>query len=143
VIGRDQLELWSRGLARFRAAQAKHEPAQFFDVDYADFLRDPAGTVEASLHQCAGTGHFRQMRVQTVTGGGAAAWLNGALDCVGLEFTVMATPLVTRRRVLALAGFATAGIVTGCADASAPAHPVTVARTRQPSREHRTKPSTG
>ncbi|MBO2450156.1 sulfotransferase [Actinomadura barringtoniae] len=47
VIGRDQLELWSRGLERFRAERAKHDPAQFFDVDYEDFVRDPLATVEA------------------------------------------------------------------------------------------------
>ncbi len=48
VIGRDQLELWSRGLERFRAERAKHDPAQFFDVGYDDFVRDPLGTVEAA-----------------------------------------------------------------------------------------------
>lgn len=47
VIGRDQLELWSRGLERFRAERARHDPAQFYDVDYDDFVRDPLGTVEA------------------------------------------------------------------------------------------------
>jgi hypothetical protein len=46
VIGRDQLELWSRGLSRFSAERAKHDPAQFFDVDYDDFVGDPLGTVE-------------------------------------------------------------------------------------------------
>jgi hypothetical protein len=46
VIGRDQLELWSRGLERFRAERARHDPARFFDVDYDDFVRDPLGTVE-------------------------------------------------------------------------------------------------
>ncbi|GLW98493.1 sulfotransferase [Microtetraspora sp. NBRC 16547] len=47
VIGRDQLELWSRGLDRFRAERAKHDPARFFDVDYDDFVRDPLGTIDA------------------------------------------------------------------------------------------------
>jgi len=47
VIGRDQLELWSRGLALFRAERAKHDPARFFDVRYEDFTGDPLGTVEA------------------------------------------------------------------------------------------------
>jgi hypothetical protein len=46
VIGRDQLNLWSRGLERFRAERARHNPAQFFDVGYDDFVRDPLGTVE-------------------------------------------------------------------------------------------------
>src|SRR3954464_14430324 len=40
VIGRDQLELWGRGLDRFRGERAKRDPAQFFDVDYDDFVRD-------------------------------------------------------------------------------------------------------
>jgi hypothetical protein len=47
VIGQDQLRLWSRGLERFRAERAKHDPAQFFDVDYEDFVRDPLATVES------------------------------------------------------------------------------------------------
>ncbi|MBA9005042.1 sulfotransferase family protein [Thermomonospora cellulosilytica] len=47
VIGRDQLALWSRGLAAFRAEHARHDPARFFDVHYDDFVRDPVGTVEA------------------------------------------------------------------------------------------------
>ncbi|MEO5877700.1 MAG: sulfotransferase [Streptosporangiaceae bacterium] len=52
VLGRDQLELWSRGLERFRTERAKHDQAQFFDVDYADFVRDPIATVEGAY------GHF-------------------------------------------------------------------------------------
>ncbi len=47
VIGTDQLELWARGLEEFAAARARHNPAQFLDVDYADFTADPAGTVES------------------------------------------------------------------------------------------------
>ncbi len=47
VIGRDQLDLWSRGLGRFRAARARHDPARFFDVRYEEFVRDPLGTAEA------------------------------------------------------------------------------------------------
>ncbi|WP_433424044.1 sulfotransferase family protein [Microtetraspora malaysiensis] len=47
VIGRDQLDLWSRGLDRFRAERAKHDRARFFDVHYDDFVRDPMGTIEA------------------------------------------------------------------------------------------------
>jgi hypothetical protein len=47
VIGRGQLELWARGLERFTAERARHDPAQFFDVGYAEFVADPVGTVEA------------------------------------------------------------------------------------------------
>ncbi|GAA1546605.1 sulfotransferase [Actinomadura kijaniata] len=47
VIGRGQLDLWSRGLAAFRAERARHDRARFFDVRYEDFVRDPLGTVEA------------------------------------------------------------------------------------------------
>jgi Sulfotransferase family len=46
VIGADQLELWARGLAEFVAARARHDPARFLDIDYADFTADPVGTVE-------------------------------------------------------------------------------------------------
>jgi len=47
VIGRDQLELWGRGLDSFTAARARHNPAQFCDVSYADFIADPLSTVES------------------------------------------------------------------------------------------------
>jgi hypothetical protein len=47
VIGAGQLELWARGLEEFAAARAKYSPAQFLDVDYADFTADPVGTVES------------------------------------------------------------------------------------------------
>lgn len=46
VIGRDQLNLWARGLAAFTAARARHDPARFCDVDYDAFVADPVGTVE-------------------------------------------------------------------------------------------------
>ncbi|GAA1236420.1 sulfotransferase [Prauserella halophila] len=46
-IGRDQLELWGRGLETFTAARARHDPQRFFDVDYDDFVADPIGTVES------------------------------------------------------------------------------------------------
>jgi hypothetical protein len=47
TIGRDQLELWARGLDTFQAARPKHDPAQFYDVDYENFVSDPFGTVES------------------------------------------------------------------------------------------------
>ncbi|MFC0430599.1 sulfotransferase [Kutzneria buriramensis] len=47
VVGRDQFELWARGLERFTADRAKHDPAQFFDVHYDDLVGDPMGTVRA------------------------------------------------------------------------------------------------
>ncbi|NDU75835.1 sulfotransferase [Actinomadura sp. DSM 109109] len=47
VIGRDQLDLWSRGLELFRAERERHDPARFADVHYDDFVRDPLGTVES------------------------------------------------------------------------------------------------
>jgi len=46
VIGRGQLALWGRGMERFSADRAKHDPAQFIDVDYQDFIADPIGTIE-------------------------------------------------------------------------------------------------
>lgn len=46
-IGADQMETWSRGLARFNDERARHNPAQFYDVDYVDFVADPLATVEA------------------------------------------------------------------------------------------------
>jgi hypothetical protein len=52
VIGRDQLDLWARGLATFTEQRARFDPAQFYDVRYEDFVADPIGTVEAVY------GHF-------------------------------------------------------------------------------------
>jgi hypothetical protein len=44
-IGEDQMQTWSRGLRLFNIERAKHDPAQFYDVDYRDFVADPVGTV--------------------------------------------------------------------------------------------------
>jgi hypothetical protein len=46
VLGRDQLELWARGLGLFTAARASCDPARFCDVDYEAFVADPMGTME-------------------------------------------------------------------------------------------------
>ncbi len=51
-IGADAMETWSRGLERFNTVRAKHNPAQFYDVDYHDLIADPFGTV-ANVY-----GHF-------------------------------------------------------------------------------------
>ena len=47
VIGRDQLELWARGMEAFTAARAAYDPARFYDVDYEEFVADPVGTAES------------------------------------------------------------------------------------------------
>lgn len=46
VIGESQLDLWARGLEQFTEVRARHDSAQFLDVDYHDFVADPLGTVE-------------------------------------------------------------------------------------------------
>jgi hypothetical protein len=51
VLGREQLELWARGLEEFVAARARHNPAQFVDVHYDDFVADPVGTAESIYTQ--------------------------------------------------------------------------------------------
>jgi hypothetical protein len=53
VIGRDQLALWARGADVFLAERSRHDPAQFVDVHYEDFVADPIGTVE-SIYQAFG-----------------------------------------------------------------------------------------
>jgi hypothetical protein len=45
-IGEDAIETWSRGLKRFNDVRADHDPAQFCDVDYAEFVKNPVVTVE-------------------------------------------------------------------------------------------------
>jgi sulfotransferase family protein len=51
VIGRDQLELWARGLEHFMAARSRHDQARFCDVRYAEFVADPVGTIETIYDQ--------------------------------------------------------------------------------------------
>jgi len=46
VIGRDQLELWARGLSLFLEARARHDPARFIDVSYSDLVDDPAAVLK-------------------------------------------------------------------------------------------------
>ncbi|ONM48934.1 sulfotransferase family protein [Nocardia donostiensis] len=47
VVGRAQLDLWSRGARTFLADRRRHDQAQFCDVYYNDFVADPIGTVES------------------------------------------------------------------------------------------------
>jgi hypothetical protein len=47
TLGRDQLDLLSRGAALTMTAREKHDPAHFYDVQYRDLVSDPVGTVEA------------------------------------------------------------------------------------------------
>jgi hypothetical protein len=47
VVGRDQLELWARGLETFVEARSRHPRAQFVDVAYEEFVADPLGTAES------------------------------------------------------------------------------------------------
>lgn len=47
TIGRDQLDLLSRGAEQFMSARERHDPAHFYDVAYPDLVGDPVGTVEA------------------------------------------------------------------------------------------------
>lgn len=76
VVGRSQLELWSRGAATFKRERAKHDPAQFYDVDYADFVAAPLAVV-ASVYEHFGlpftTGAESAMRAvyeESTTGAG-------------------------------------------------------------------------
>jgi len=46
VLGRDQLELWARGLDLFTAARSACDPERFLDVDYQAFVADPIGTMD-------------------------------------------------------------------------------------------------
>lgn len=46
IIGQDALETWSRGLELFNAERSKHDSAQFYDMDYFEFIADPVREVE-------------------------------------------------------------------------------------------------
>jgi Ni/Co efflux regulator RcnB len=78
VIGRDQLELWARGLERFTAARARHDPARCHDVDYDEFVADPVAAAEAVYTRFgiplsgAGADAMRALHERS-TGGRAAA----------------------------------------------------------------------
>ena len=45
-IGADAMETWTRGLKRFNEVRADQNPAQFCDVDYFEFVKDPISAVE-------------------------------------------------------------------------------------------------
>jgi Sulfotransferase family len=47
VVGQAQLDLWARGAETFLSDRKRHDPAQFCDVYYDDFVADPIGTVES------------------------------------------------------------------------------------------------
>ncbi|WP_239003891.1 sulfotransferase family protein [Nocardia panacis] len=47
IVGRTQLDLWSRGAARFQEDRRNYDAAQFCDVDYGAFVADPIGTVSS------------------------------------------------------------------------------------------------
>lgn len=47
TIGATQLEMLSRSARSFEAARPAYDQAQFFDVEYADFVADPVGTTHA------------------------------------------------------------------------------------------------
>ncbi|GIH07137.1 sulfotransferase [Rhizocola hellebori] len=61
VVGRAQLDLWARGLQRFVADRATHDPRQFIDVYYEDFVSEPIGVVEA-IYERLGTPLSTQAR---------------------------------------------------------------------------------
>jgi Sulfotransferase family len=46
VIGRTQLELWSRGMAAFKRARARYPAARFCDVEYDSLVTGPLGVAE-------------------------------------------------------------------------------------------------
>ncbi|GAB2680661.1 sulfotransferase family protein [Nocardia goodfellowii] len=50
VVGAAQLDLWARGADRFLADRKRHDPAQFVDIYYEDFVADPIGMV-ASIYR--------------------------------------------------------------------------------------------
>jgi hypothetical protein len=47
TIGRTQLDMLSKAVARFERERAAYDPAQFVDVDYREFVDDPVGTTRS------------------------------------------------------------------------------------------------
>jgi hypothetical protein len=54
VLGRAQLELWSRGVRRFTVDRQRYDPQRFIDVDYDEFVGDPLRTV-AGIYERLGS----------------------------------------------------------------------------------------
>ncbi|WP_345497720.1 sulfotransferase family protein [Nocardia callitridis] len=50
VVGSTQLDLWARGADRFLEDRKRHNPNQFCDVYYDDFVTNPIGTT-ASIYE--------------------------------------------------------------------------------------------
>jgi hypothetical protein len=46
TIGRTQLDMLSKAMARFERERAAYDPAQFIDVDYREFVSDPVATTK-------------------------------------------------------------------------------------------------
>lgn len=61
TAGADQLELWARGVERFRTARERHHQDRFVDVDYDAFVSDPVGTAE-SVYRAFGLPLDEQVR---------------------------------------------------------------------------------
>jgi hypothetical protein len=53
-LGREQLELWARGVERFSAARER-TPERFVDVHFGELLVDPAGTLRRIVTAAGGT----------------------------------------------------------------------------------------
>ena len=51
VIGRTQLDLWSRSFHAFHDARPAYDPAQFADVAFSDLRADPLGVTRAIYEQ--------------------------------------------------------------------------------------------
>ncbi|GAA1638126.1 sulfotransferase family protein [Actinoplanes couchii] len=71
VTGHAQLELWSRGLRRFRADRARHDPDRFVDVSYEELSADPIRTVEMIYDRLGArlSGPARSAVAETARGG--------------------------------------------------------------------------
>jgi hypothetical protein len=90
TIGRDQLALWSRGARAFADARLRHDPAQFLDVRYEDFVADPLGTVQ-DVYDHFGferSGAAREAAAAVVAEGSGAAAPRHSYDLADFGLTV-------------------------------------------------------
>jgi hypothetical protein len=51
AIAREQVEVWAAGADRAIAVRRQHDPAQFFDLQFRDFVGDPIGSVRRIYDQ--------------------------------------------------------------------------------------------
>jgi hypothetical protein len=89
AIAREQLEVWAAGAERAIAVRRAHDPAQFFDLYFSDFVADPIGSINR-IYECFGLvlGAEAERRIrhwQASTAEGRLGTPRDALESAGIS----------------------------------------------------------